>query len=679
MRRTKKYLQHLFLITMLMVPAAAYASDSSDDEFSSEDCRATTNMVPVDETVPDETPTDFKKNPLFEFPLEFDVIVEDLTTARNGDIEENKSVEEDKKDLPNNQLAIIADNQLPESLPSKEEIREVEEKIKSLSDDIEKLIMLANNTVNNNTDPVIMGYWWKIQKLKNVPHAYARATRELEDLKQLPKQSSEAADIRKYLDWMCRLPWGQKDDVNVDLVKASQILDREHSGLDKIKERIIEELAVRKRVPNGNPPILCFVGPPGVGKTTLAMAIAEATGRKFVRISLGGIRDEAKIRGFLRTYIASRPGGILKAIADVGSNYPLVLLDEIDKLQSESNSGDPAAALLEVLDRSQNDKFVDHYLDLPYDLSNVMFIATANSYNIAGPLQDRLELIDLSSYTLKEKMNIARTNLVPKVLKEHGLTSEEASFLDSALEFTISNYTSEAGVRDLGRCLGKMCRKAVANIEKGGMESIIFDPDKVREYLGKPKARPTAAFTKHKVGATQGLAWTSVGGTLLPIEAKIVAGSGQIIATGNLGDVMKESVTAAKVVLKWLMPEYGIKADSLNDKDIHVHAPEAAVKKDGPSAGVTITTSLISALTNIPVSKNVAMTGEINLNGEVMAIGGLKEKLIAAYTAGITRALIPKDNEVDLEDIPAEVKQRMEIIPVEHIREVLKHALVKED
>ncbi len=663
----KKFLPYLLLINLLFVSNESRASD----DIPEDDTTVKTPVVVTDKTAFDDPNAKVGDNLLWDLLLDEEV-QEDLTTARDG------NCAEDEKDESGAITIIDQKNEVNPSeiqLPALEELNDMDDKIKGLRNDIEKLIVFANHQLHD-LDPVTSGYFIKIQKLRKSPEAYQRALRELEDLKQLPKNSSEAADIRKYLDWLVRLPWNQSDNVNVDIVKAKQILDRDHSGLDKIKERIIEELAVRKRVPNGNPPILCFVGPPGVGKTTLGKAIADATGRKFVRIPLGGIRDEAKIRGFLRTYIGAKPGQIIKTLADIDTNNPVMLLDEIDKMGTESHQGDPAAALLEVLDRAQNSNFIDHFIDVPFDLSNILFIATANSYNIPGPLLDRLELIDLSSYTQKEKLNIAKSNLVPKVLRENGLSGDEVLFSDNGLKFLISSYTAEAGVRSLERCLGKLCRKTVAKISSGELTNVAFDEENVRAFLGRPKIKPTAAFTQHKVGATQGLAWTSVGGTLLPIEAKIVPGSGQIVTTGNLGDVMKESATAAKVVMKWLMKEYNIADDALKDKDIHVHAPEAATPKDGPSAGVTITTCLISAITGIPVSKNVAMTGEINLNGEVMAIGGLKEKLIAAHSAGITRVLIPKDNEADLEDVPAEVKQSMEIIPVAHIREVLKNALV---
>lgn len=661
MLRRNINIQSLMIIGLLCTGMSVYASD---DEADSENSRPTTPYSPLDETAFGDPSAELGTNPLFQVPLGIvgEEVQEDLTTARD-----NINIEDDKDDNKN-------------QAPTPEMIAAMEARVKFMTEQVDRLILRANSLEETaHEEPEIRSYRLKIQKLRGYPEAYQRANQELATLKSLPKISHEAIDVRTYLDWLVGLPWDQGDKINIDIAKARAVLDREHSGLDKIKQRIIEELAVRKRMPKGNQPILCFIGPPGVGKTTLAKAIAEATGRKFARISLGGVRDESKIRGFLRTYSGSRPGQIVITFSDLQTNNPVILLDEVDKMEPDSRNGDPAAALLEVLDPSQNSKFTDHYLEVPFDLSNAMFIATANSHNIPGPLLDRMEIIELSSYTQREKLAIAQKYLVPKVVRENGLQPWEAMFMDSALEFVISNYTSEAGVRNLERCLGDLCRKTLLSITDGKTESIIIDRDRVREFLGRPKVKPTQAFTKNKVGSTQGLAWTSVGGTLLPIEAKIIPGAGHIVMTGNLGDVMKESVTAAQVVFKSLLSEYKIPVDYLKDKDIHVHAPEAAVKKDGPSAGITITTSLISAITGIPVSKGVAMTGEINLAGEVMPIGGLKEKLIAAHTAGLSRVIIPADNEADLEDVPEEVKLGLEILPVGHIRDVLKYALVKED
>lgn len=673
----RKGLISIAALIALMNPMVVFASQANNRD---EEGKVQQTVVKPDTALPEVPEESFKDNPLFKSPRTKTPDDEaDLTQAGSDWAVDDWSDISEEELFPRKKRGIDQISSDGVSAKDVKMVEELEGRLRKISDDLDNLINKANDVLNDAPqDPLIFSYWKQIQKFKNVPQAYERAMRELDALQKVHKQSNDAADIRKYLDWMCRIPWNLSDKVSIDLTRASAALDRDHAGLDKIKERIIEELAVRKRMPQGNQAILCFVGPPGVGKTTLGKAIAEAMGRKFVRIPLGGINDEAQIRGFLRTYSSSLPGQLTKALAEIGVNNPVMLLDEIDKMK-ESNHGDPAAALLEVLDSHQNNAFLDHYLEVPLDLSNIVFIATANSYNIPGPLRDRMEIIELSSYTVNEKLEIAKKHLVPNALNEKGLKMGEVSFTDLALRKVITEYTAEAGVRDLNRCLGALCRKVVLNLEQGHASNIIFDPQKIQDYLGKPRVRPTKAFTKDTVGSTQGLAWTSVGGTLLPIEVMTVPGSGDVIATGNLGDVMKESVTAAKVVMKSLLSAYKIDPESLKKIDIHIHAPEAAVKKDGPSAGVTITTSLISALTGIPVSKNVAMTGEINLKGEVMAIGGLKEKLIAAHTAGLTRVMIPKDNAIDLDDVPAEVKQGLEILPVDHIRDVLKYALVKEE
>jgi ATP-dependent Lon protease len=657
----------LLTVSLFMFPREVIASD----EEAPDDMSNTNQVAVIDEFNDDANVDIFSPNPLFT-PVDLpDQDVEKDLTSAQGYIKllDEEEAPADLENAKTPTLSEVADK------PTDSRKRAREDTAKALDEAFKELFQMTSALLAPK-DPALTKYWDQLQKIKGIPHVYERGMQEFESLQNMPRGSMEAADTRKYLDWLCRMPWQESNPTTIDLKKARAALDARHSGLGKIKERIIEYLAVLKRVPDGNPPILCFVGPPGVGKTTLARAIAEATGRKFVRVSLGGVRDEAKIRGHLRAYVSARPGEILKSLADINSNNPVVLLDEVDKMTSESTQGDPAAALLEVLDREQNDKFKDHYLDLPFDLSNVMFIATANSYNIPGPLADRMEIIDLSSYTTSEKLAIARNNLVPKVMKENGLADAEFTISDPALEAVINGYTSEAGVRNLERCIGTLCRKTITKIEDGSITGVNLEPEGLKDYLGVSRVRPTKAFLKDKVGSTQGLAWTSVGGCLLPIEAKIVPGTGQVVATGNLGDVMRESATAAKVVLKWLAPQYGIKAETLNDKDIHIHAPEAAIKKDGPSAGVTITTSLMSALTGIPVRKDVAMTGEINLSGEVMPIGGLKEKLIAAHRAGLSLVLIPKDNEIDLEDVPDEVKRDLTIVPVEHISEVLEYALV---
>lgn len=515
----------------------------------------------------------------------------------------------------------------------------------------------------------------KLSKLEKSPEVYKKAIKELNELTAMPGMSPQAAEIRNYLDWLFDLPWVEKNEVEIDLAKARKVLDTDHYGLEKVKEHILEYLAVQKRTPNSKPPILCFVGPPGVGKTTLAKSIAEATGRKFVRVAMGGVRDEAAVRGFLRTYTASKPGRIIQGLKEAGSMNPIILLDEIDKMSGDGVHGDPSAALLEVLDPSQNDKFKDHFMEIPVDLSEVMFITTANSYDIPAPLLDRLEIIELSSYTLEEKMTIAKNHLLPKQMKECSLKEEEFQITDKGLETIITNYTMEAGVRQLTRTIGSLCRKAVKEISEGKSKKVVIDPQALETYLGPSKIVETKAVKENTIGLTQGLAWTAVGGRLLPIEAVILPGTGKLIQTGNLGKVQQESIMAAVTVAKTMLPAYGIDLKDIKGKDIHIHAPEAAIKKDGPSAGITITTSIISAMTKIPVRKDVCMTGEITLNGKVMAIGGLKEKLIAAHRAGIKIAIIPADNIPHLEDVPAQVKQEMKIIPVHHISEVLKHAL----
>lgn len=529
--------------------------------------------------------------------------------------------------------------------------------------------------------PEIEEYWASIQKIKAVPHAYNKAMKELKRLMRVPANSSEFSEILDYLNYLVSLPWGEKDNIVIDIQRAKEVLDGNHSGLQDIKDRIIEDLAVRKRNPNGEPPILCFVGPPGVGKTTLAMAIAKAVGRKFISLRLGGVADESKIRGFQRTYLSSMPGDVIKALIQAGTSNPLMLLDEVDKLGTHSNKGDPEAALLEVLDRSQNDQFQDHYMQLPFDLSDVMFIATANSQEIAGPLLDRMEIIELSGYTLSEKMDIAKTHLLPKVMKKNGLEENEFAISGEALESIINGYTAEAGVRNLERCIGSLCRKTILKIDEEGETAVAFNTSEdVKEFLGKPIYKSKKGFEEDRVGVTQGLAYTPMGGLVLPIEVKVVPGKGNIITTGNLGKVMEESTTIASVVAREFLREAGVRVRNLDnffERDIYIHAPAGGTPKDGPSGGITITTSLVSALTDIPVRKDVAMTGEISLNGDVMRIGGLKEKLIGAYNAGMSLVLIPKDNEDDLDDLPEEVLQNMRILPVEHISEVLDNALVK--
>jgi ATP-dependent Lon protease len=517
----------------------------------------------------------------------------------------------------------------------------------------------------------------KLAKLKSLPKVYDKAAKELRELDSNPGMSPQASEIRNYLDWLFSLPWLKKDKTDVDLEKAKKILDRDHQGLEKAKEHILEYLAVQKRVPNGKAPVLCFVGPPGVGKTTLAKSIAEATGRKFVRVSLGGVREEASIRGFMRTYVGSKPGKIIEALKEAGTSNPVILLDELDKVGMNNHHGDPAAALLEVLDPAQNKDFKDHFLEIGVDLSQVMFICTSNSLEMHPALRDRLEIVELSSYTQEEKLNIAKKNLIPKEIKENGLKENELSITDDAVKHLINEYTLEAGVRQLDRMIGTLCRKAIKEFYDGKSQSVSITPESLEKYLGHAKVPEEKLRKEHTVGMTTGLAWTSVGGRLLPLEAMITPGNGKVLKTGNFGKVQQESITTALTVVKTMLPAYGVNPNFLDKHDLHIHAPNAGVKKDGPSAGITTVTSIISAITNIPVSRDVCMTGEITLNGQVMPIGGLKEKLIAAHTAGVKTALIPIDNVGDLEEVPQQVKDEMNIIPVKHISEVLKVALLK--
>ncbi len=454
------------------------------------------------------------------------------------------------------------------------------------------------------------------------------------------------------------------------------MLDADHYGLEKVKERIVEYLAVQNRSAKLKGPILCLVGPPGVGKTSLGRSVAKATGREFIRISLGGVRDESEIRGHRRTYIGSMPGKIIQALKKAKTTNPLILLDEIDKMGQDFR-GDPASAMLEVLDPEQNATFVDHYLEVEYDLSNVMFVTTANSYNMPGPLLDRMEIIPLAGYTEDEKREIARQHLLPKQIKANGLRKGEFSVGDDALTHMIRYYTREAGVRSLEREIAKLVRKAVTEILKGKVKSVDVDAAKAEEYLGVRRHRYGLAEKDDQVGVVTGLAWTQVGGDLLQIEALKLPGKGRMKTTGKLGDVMKESIDAASSFVRSISPEIGVKPPKFETVDIHVHVPEGATPKDGPSAGIAMVTSIVSVLTQIPVRKDVAMTGEVTLRGNVLAIGGLKEKLLAALRGGIKTVLIPADNEKDLAEIPANVKEGLKIIPVSHVREVLSHALVR--
>ncbi len=482
--------------------------------------------------------------------------------------------------------------------------------------------------------------------------------------------------VRNYLDWILSIPWKKRNVVRKDIVAAEKVLDGDHYGLEKVKERIVEYLAVQARSAKLKGPILCLVGPPGVGKTSLGRSVAKATGREFIRISLGGVRDESEIRGHRRTYIGSMPGKIIQALKKAKTTNPLILLDEIDKMGQDFR-GDPASAMLEVLDPEQNATFSDHYLEVEYDLSNVMFITTANSYNMPSPLLDRMEIIPLAGYTEDEKREIAKGHLIGKQIANHGLRKGEFEITDAALMEMIRTYTREAGVRNLEREIAKLARKAVTEIVRNKGGKVVVTPETLESYLGVKRFRYGLAEAEDQVGVVTGLAWTSVGGELLSIEALKLPGKGRMKTTGKLGDVMKESIEAASSYVRSISPQLGIKPPKFETVDIHVHVPEGATPKDGPSAGIAMVTSIVSVLTGIPVRKDIAMTGEVTLRGNVLPIGGLKEKLLAALRGGITTALIPQENEKDLTEIPDNVKQGLTIIPVSHVREVLKHALVR--
>jgi ATP-dependent Lon protease len=517
----------------------------------------------------------------------------------------------------------------------------------------------------------------RIRKTKLSKEAREKAEAELKKLKSMSPMSAEATVVRNYLDWLLGVPWGVKSKVKKDLGNAQAVLDNDHYGLEKVKERIVEYLAVQARSTKLKGPILCLVGPPGVGKTSLGRSVAKATGREFIRISLGGVRDESEIRGHRRTYIGSMPGKIIQSLKKAKTTNPLILLDEIDKMGYDFR-GDPASALLEVLDPEQNNTFVDHYLEVEYDLSQVMFITTANSYNMPGPLMDRMEIIPLAGYTEDEKREIAKGHLMPKVVKNHGLRKGEFAVTDGALNEMIRTYTREAGVRNLERELAKLARKAVTEILKGKAKSVEVTPERLEEFLGVKRFRYGLAEKEDAVGVVTGLAWTSVGGDLLSIEALRLPGKGRMKTTGKLGEVMKESIEAAASYVRSIAPEIGVKPPKFETMDIHVHVPDGATPKDGPSAGLAMVTSIVSVLTGIPVRKDIAMTGEVSLRGNAMAIGGLKEKLLAALRGGVTTVLIPEENAKDLPEIPDNVKAGLKIIPVSHVREVLKLALVRE-
>ena len=516
----------------------------------------------------------------------------------------------------------------------------------------------------------------KIANTKFSKEARDRADAEIKKLKNMSPMSAEATVVRNYLDWMLSIPWGVKSRVKKNLGRAEQVLDADHYGLEKVKERIVEYLAVQQRSKKLKGPIMCLVGPPGVGKTSLGKSVAKATGREFIRISLGGVRDESEIRGHRRTYIGSMPGKIIQAMKKAKTTNPLILLDEIDKMGQDFR-GDPASAMLEVLDPEQNATFSDHYLEVEYDLSNVMFLTTANSYNMPGPLLDRMEIISLSGYTEDEKREIAKRHLLAKQIKNHGLRADEFTLTDEALTDVIRYYTREAGVRNLERELAKIARKALTAILKGQSKSVEVTPDNLEEMLGVRRFKFGLAEMDDQIGVVTGLAWTSVGGDLLSIEALRLAGKGRMKTTGKLGDVMKESIDAAASYVRSIAPKIGVQPPRMDRWDIHVHVPEGATPKDGPSAGIGMVTSIVSVLTQIPVQKDIAMTGEVTLRGNVLPIGGLKEKLLAALRGGIKTVLIPQENEKDLAEIPDNVKEGLEIIPVSHVSEVLARALVR--
>ncbi|MDA9769266.1 endopeptidase La [Candidatus Pelagibacter sp.] len=516
-----------------------------------------------------------------------------------------------------------------------------------------------------------------ILKSKMPKEVEKKCMAELKKLKNMSPMSAEATVIRNYLDWMIDLPWFKKSEVAIDLKTALAVLDADHFGLEKVKERIIEFLAVQKRMEKIKGPILCLVGPPGVGKTSLGKSIAKATNREFVRVSVGGMRDEAEIRGHRRTYIGSLPGKIIQMMKKAGTKNPLILLDEIDKIGNDYR-GDPSSALLEALDPEQNVTFNDHYLEVDYDLSDVMFVTTANTLNILPPLLDRMEVIRLAGYTEDEKINIANKYLLPKQIKDNGVKEKEMTLSKDIIKEIIRSYTKESGVRNLEREISKVARKVVKKVVTGEEQEVKIDLKNLSDYLGIPKFKFGELETEDKIGVVTGLAWTEYGGEILKIETVIMPGKGRMQITGKLGDVMQESIKAAKSFIRSKSLDYGIIPPLFEKKDFHIHVPEGATPKDGPSAGIGMVTSIVSAITNNPVRKDVAMTGEVTLTGQVLPIGGLKEKLLAAHRAGIKQVIIPKDNEKDLVDMPKKITEEIKITPVEHADEVLKIALTKD-
>ena len=522
----------------------------------------------------------------------------------------------------------------------------------------------------------ISEYEEKIEKTKLTKEAKEKCYAEIKKIRSMSPMSAESSVIRNYLDWVLSIPWGKKTKVKKDINFAKQVLDEDHYGLEKVKERILEYLAVQQRIKKMKGPILCLVGAPGVGKTSLGKSIARSTGRKFVRMSLGGVRDEAEIRGHRRTYIGSMPGKVLQMMKKAGSSNPLFLLDEIDKLGADYR-GDPSSALLEVLDPEQNNSFNDHYLEVDYDLSDTMFLTTANTLRMPPALLDRMEIIRIAGYTEDEKVQIAKQHLIPEIMKKHGLKDGELIIEDNAVTSLIRYYTREAGVRSLEREIANLARKAIKKIVAGEIKNLTINEDNVNEYSGVKKYKYGEIDADDQVGIVTGLAWTEVGGDILPIEAVIMPGKGIMTITGKLGDVMKESIQAAKSYVRSRCIDFGIKPTIFPIRDIHIHVPEGAIPKDGPSAGLAMVTSIVSVLTGIPVRKDIAMTGEVTLRGKALGIGGLKEKLLAALRAGTKTVIIPKENEKDLEDIPDNVKEGLELIFVDNVDDVLKIALTK--
>ena len=516
-----------------------------------------------------------------------------------------------------------------------------------------------------------------IIKAKMPKEVEKKCMAELKKLKNMSPMSAEATVIRNYLDWMIELPWFKKSEVDIDLKKALSVLDVDHFGLEKVKERIIEFLAVQKRMDKIKGPILCLVGPPGVGKTSLGKSIAKATNREFVRVSVGGMRDEAEIRGHRRTYIGSLPGKIIQMMKKAGTKNPLILLDEIDKIGNDYR-GDPSSALLEALDPEQNSTFNDHYLEVDYDLSDVMFVTTANTLNILPPLLDRMEVIRLAGYTEDEKINIANNYLLPKQIKDNGVKENEMTLSNDIIKEIIRSYTKESGVRNLEREISKVARKVVKKVVSGEEKKVSVDLKNLHDFLGIQKFKFGELESENKIGVVTGLAWTEYGGEILKIETVVMPGKGRMQITGKLGDVMQESIKAAKSFIRSKSLDYGIIPPLFEKKDFHIHVPEGATPKDGPSAGIGMVTSIVSAITNIPVRRDVAMTGEVTLTGQVLPIGGLKEKLLAAHRAGIKQVIIPKENEKDLVDMPKKIIDDIKITTVEHADEVLKIALIKE-